>query len=51
MTIESDAANAEAMVAKSAEPACKSLPPVDLLSDVRKRLAPSPYEVARKWWV
>jgi hypothetical protein len=51
MTIDSNAANAEPMVAKSAEPACKSLPPVDLLSDVRERPAPSPYDVGRKWWL
>ncbi len=51
MTIDSNAANTGPMVATSAEPARKSLPPVDLLSDVRERPAPSPYDVARKWWL
>lgn len=50
MTVDSNAPHAEPTPAKK-EPACKSQPPVDLLSDVRERPVPSPYDVARKWWV
>src|SRR5947209_12025669 len=51
MTIDSDPGNAEPMVTKSSKPACKRLPPVDLLSDMRESPATTPYDLAKKWWV
>lgn len=51
MTIDNDAVNAEPTVDKNPEPACKRIPPVDLLSDVREHPEPTPFDVAKKWWV
>jgi Family of unknown function (DUF6294) len=50
MTIDSNAANVELAIEKH-QPACKSAPPVDVLSDVRERLMVSPTDAAKKWWI
>lgn len=51
MTIDSDAVSAGPRGARPEGSFCRNVPPVDLLSDVRERPTPSPYDVARKWWV
>jgi Family of unknown function (DUF6294) len=51
MTIESNVSNAEQLVAESPQPGCKSLPRVDVLSEMRVHPAAHTHDLARKWWV
>lgn len=51
MTIEYDATKAEPAVDETPEPACKSMPRVDVLSEMREHPSSHTHDVARKWWV
>lgn len=50
MTIDNEAVTTGPAVDMSPEPACKRVSPVDLLSDSRDHPAPTPFDVAKKWW-
>jgi hypothetical protein len=50
MTIGSNATTAEPYMDEAPEPGCKSLPRVDVLSEMRVP-PPHTHDVAKKWWV